>query len=56
MQFSAILVWMRDLSGTDDDITLGFVHLSLAELAKGIAIFYMRNLVERLLNISKAST
>ena len=37
-------------------ITLGFVLLSLAELIKVIAIFYVKNTAERLLNINKTTT
>ena len=44
-----------DLSAKDDDITLGYVHLSSAKLTKGIAIFYAKTSVERSLNISKVS-
>ena len=51
----AILVCQCDLSAKDDDITLGYVHLSSAKLTKGIAIFYAKTSAERSLNISKAS-
>ena len=39
------------MSATDDDISLGFVHLSSAELTK--AIFYAKIAAERMLNINK---
>ena len=37
------------MSVTDDDITLGFIHLSSAEMTKDIAIFYARISEERIL-------
>ena len=37
-------------------LTLGFVHLSLAELTKVIAIFYVKNTTDRLLNTNKTTT
>ena len=47
---------MCDLSVTDDGISLAFIHLSLAELIKVIAIFYAKISAERLLNINKTMT